>query len=448
MHLDSTMLSRIQFATTVSFHIIFPTLNIGLAVFLAVFEGLWLKTKNPLYYQAIRFWGKVFALSFGMGVASGVVMAFEFGTNFGRFTSMVGSVLGPMLGYEVTSAFFLEAGFLGIMLFGWKRVSPKMHWFATCMVTIGTLISAFWILSANSWMQHPVGAHLVHGKMIVDNWFITIFNPMFIPRLAHMLIASLLTSSFVIAATSAYHLLKGRHASLAKKMLGIVLTAALALMAAQLVVGDTVGYDVHKYQPIKTAALEANWNSQRGAPLVLFGWPNEKLEKNDFEIAIPKGASLVNTHSLNGYLQGLKSVPASQRPPVPIVFITFRLMVGIGFVMLLLAMVGVVLHKRDKLFSNTLYLRALVAASPLGFLATLLGWITAESGRQPWAVYGVLKTVHSSSMVPREDVMSSLIMFICVYGFIFVGYLIYVLRMLSAGPVGEALEVPALDSKS
>lgn len=442
MHLDSTMLSRIQFAVTVSFHILFPTLNIGLAVFLAIAEGLWLKTGNPVYYQACRFWGKVFALSFGMGVATGVVMAFEFGTNFGRFTSMVGSVLGPLLVYEVTSAFFLEAGFLGIMLFGWKRVSARMHWFATCMVTLGTLLSAFWILSANSWMQAPAGTHLEHGKMIVDNWYLAVFNPTFLPRFVHMLFASFLTASFVVAATSAYHLLHARHQELSKKTLSFALGAALVLSLSQVFVGDMVGLDVHEHQPIKTAAIEANWTSQRGAPLMIFAWPDEQLEKNTLAVSVPYLASVINTHHMDGYLQGLKSVPASERPPVPVVFFSFRLMVGIGLIMILLSLTGVFLKYRGRLYTARPYLYALVVAGPLGFVATLLGWITAESGRQPWAVYGILRTTDSSSLVPREDVLSSLLMFIAVYGLIFVGYLVYVLRMLGRGPEGAALELP------
>lgn len=434
MILNTLLLSRIQFGFTIGFHILFPTLNLGLALFLSIMEGLWLKTKNPEYKRICKFWTKIFAMTFGMGVVSGIVLSYELGTNFARFTEAVGGVLGALFTYEVLSAFFLEAGFLGVMLFGWEKVGPKLHYAATLLVMIGTAISAFWIMSANSWMQTPAGYTIIHGKYVVDNWWHVIFNPSFIPRYIHMLFASYVTTTFVVAGVSAWHLLKKKHESLAKRTFSFALGAALILTPVQIFVGDMVGLMVHQYQPIKTAAMEGVWKTQQGAPLILFAIPDEKAQKNNDVISIPYGASLLNTHSLHGTLVGLDSVPAKDRPAVTNVFFTFRIMVGIGLLFFATALYAMYLRCRKKLFKSPWFYRWCVLISPLGFVCTIAGWLTAEMGRQPWVVYGQMRTADAVSLVPTSDVMVSLGVFIFVYGFIFSFYLIYLFKLIRRGP--------------
>lgn len=432
--MTSEIFSRTQFGITVGFHILFPTLNIGLSIFLAIMEGVWLKTRNPVYYKIIRYWTKIFALTFGMGVVTGVVMSYELGTNFGRFTNAIGPILGPLFSYEVLSAFFLEAGFLGVMLFGWKRIGPKIHYFSTLMVTFGTILSAFWILSANSWMQTPAGYHLVNGVFNAANWMQAIFNPSFIPRYFHMLLASLVTASFVVAGVSAWYLLRSRDIDTAKPCFSFALLAALILVPVQLLVGDTVGLEVHENQPIKTAAMEAVWQTQRGAPFVVFAIPDPKKEKNLFAITIPKAASFINTHSWNGKLKGLASVPRKNWPVVVPVFFSFRIMVGIGLIMLLAVSYGLWLRFRKQLYDRKWFLRACVWIAPLGFLATWCGWITAEMGRQPWVVYNLMRTSQGASVLPAIDVMVTLAAFVAVYGTIFGFYLTYLFKFIKKGP--------------
>jgi len=406
-------------------------------------EGVWLRTKKPAYLKITRYWMKIFALTFGMGVVSGMVMAYELGTNFGDFTDAVGGVLGPLFSYEVMSAFFLEAGFLGIMLFGWNRVGPKLHYFATLMVTIGTVISAFWIIAANSWMQTPAGFHEVAGKFIVSNWWDAIFNPSFLHRYFHMLLASLNTSCFVIAGVSAYYLLKNKHLDIAKPAFSFALAAAMIFTPTQLIVGDMVGRLVQKHQPIKTAAIEAVWKTQRGAPLVLFAIPDSKKAKNLYAIEIPKGASLLNTHKLNGKLQGLTSVPAKDRPVVIPVFFAFRVMVGIGLLLFLTALFGLWQRMRKRLFKSKALQRLCIFVAPLGFIATIAGWITAEMGRQPWIVYNLMRTMKAASAVPALHVAISLGIFVVVYGIIFSFYLYYLFKLIRQGPkkLGEIPEM-------
>lgn len=430
----SILLSRIQFGITIGFHILYPTLNIGLAVFISIMEGLWLKTRNPIYLNICKFWIKIFALTFGMGVVSGIVMAYELGTNFGHLIAAAGSVLGPLFGYEVLSAFFLEAGFLGIMLFGWNRVGPKLHYAATLLVTIGTLISAFWIMSANSWMQTPTGYSLVNGKFSVLSWWDVIFNPSFFHRFTHMLMASLVTSSFVIAGICAWYLLKQRHFNLAKPSFSLVLMAVVVLTPLQILIGDMVGITVHEHQPLKTAAMEGNWDTQAGAPLILFAIPDIKQEKNLFAISIPKGASLINTHSLNGVLLGLKSVPSTDRPVILPVFFGFRVMVAIGFLLFAMALWGLYLRWRHRLYDNKTFLRACVVVSPLGFVATICGWVTAESGRQPWVIYNLIRTTDAASTVPAGQVATSLTLLSVIYLFILFFYIYYLFKIIKKGP--------------
>lgn len=436
------MLSRIQFGFTIGFHILFPTLNIGLAIFLCIMEGLWLKTRQIHYLKICRFYTKIFALTFGMGIVSGVVLSYELGTNFSGFTKAVGEVLGPLFAYEVMSAFFLEAGFLGIMLFGWKRVNPKMHYFATLLVTIGTVISAFWIMSANSWMQTPTGYYLEGTRFVVSHWAEVIFNPSFMPRYLHMLLASLLTMCFVVAGVSSWYLLKNRYQDIAKPCLAVVIILAAVAAPIQLFIGDRVGLNILRYQPLKTAAIEGNWNTMQGAPFVLFAIPDVNQGKNLFEVSIPYGASLINTHSLSGTLLGLNSVPKEDQPVVPVTFFAFRIMLAIGMLFIFSAWVGLWLLFRNKLFTSTWYLRACTLIGPLGFIAAIAGWLTAESGRQPWVVYGLLRTKDAVSQIMPEQVFISLALFIMGYGVIFSFYLYYLFKTISKAPA--SLDVPTI----
>ncbi len=432
--MTAELLSRIQFGLTISFHILFPTLNLGLALFIVFMEAAWLKTKNSLYLTITKFWTKIFALTFGMGVVSGIVMSYEIGTNFAGFSNSAGPVLGALFGYEVLSAFFLEAGFLGIMLFGWDRVGKKTHFAATFLVMLGTAISAFWILSANSWMQTPAGYDFINGKFIVTNWWQVVFNPSTIPRYIHMMFAAYTTTCFVVAGISAYYLLQSRHIEVARKCFSIALLAAAFIVPIQIFVGDVVGLHVHEYQPLKTAAMEGVWDTQKAAPLVLFAYPDASQEKNLYAVTIPYGASLINTHSLEGELVGLKSVAPNDRPVVDMVFYGFRIMVGIGLLFLLVAWWALYLRWRKQLYKNKWLQRICVVIAPFGFLATLAGWITAESGRQPWAVYGLLRTADAVSHITANQVLTSLIVFIIVYGIVFTGYLIYLFRVIAKGP--------------
>lgn len=428
------ILSRIQFAFSIGFHILFPTLNLGLAFFIVIMEATWLYTKKPIYLNICKFWVKLFALTFGMGVVSGIVLAYQIGTNFGPFIAQFGNVLGALFAYETLTAFFLEAGFLGIMLFGWKRVPPALHFSATLMVAIGTTISAFWIMSANSWMQTPAGYQLVDGRYLVDNWWDIVFNPSFIPRMLHMLLASYSTTCFVVAGVSSYFLLKGKHVQIGQKSLSFAMWAALLVIPTQLMVGDIVGTNVHKYQPLKTAAMEGVWETQKGAPFVVFAWPSQALQKNEYVISIPKVASLLNTHEWNGELVGLKSVPRVDQPMVVPVFFSFRVMVGIGLLMLGTALVALYFRKGKRLYSARYFQQWCLFMAPLGFIATISGWFTAEIGRQPWVVYNLLRTKDSVSAVGAEEVIISLVLLVLAYGIIFGFYLYYLFKTIRIGP--------------
>lgn len=429
------ILSRIQFGFTIAFHILFPAFSIGLVTFIAILEGAWLKTRHPQYLHICKFWTKVLALTFGMGIVSGVVMEFQLGTNWAKFTNAVGNVLGVLFTYEVLTAFFIEAGFLGVMFFGWNRVSPKLHYTATLLALLGVTLSAFWIMSANSWMQTPGGVTYRNGTFQVIDWWHVIFNPLFLPRYIHMLLSTYIASALVIAAVTAYYLLLKKHLSFARVCFSFVMWALLILIPLQLLVGDRVGFALHYYQPLKTAAIEAVWETQRGAPLVLFAWPNQATEKNDFALTIPKMASWFNTHQLEGELQGLKSVAASERPYVPVVFWSFRLMVGLGIAIFLLAVCGLVLRVKNRLYDTPWFLKACIAFSPTGFICIITGWFTAEFGRQPWVVYHFLKTANAQSPITLHQVLISLLVIIFVYGIIF-GYFYFrfFFSLILAGP--------------
>jgi cytochrome d ubiquinol oxidase subunit I len=435
MTIDTAFLSRIQFAFTISFHILFPAFSIGLAMFLAIMEGAWVRTKNSLYLYICKFWTKIFALTFGMGVVSGLVMEFQLGTNWAGFTRSIGGVLGPLFTYEVMTAFFIEAGFLGVMLFGWERVSHRLHYFATLLVVIGTTISAYWILSANTWMQHPIG-YIQSGNIFkIAHWSEVVFNPSIFPRFIHMLVASYISAGFVISSVSAFYLLQNQFTAFAKKCFSFIWVALLILVPLQIFIGDLSGEVVHKTQPIKTAAMEGIWETQTGAPFLIFAIPDQKNQTNHWQIAIPHAAALINTHAWNGLLIGLKSVAIQDQPSVMPVFYAFRVMVGIGMLMLLLALIALYLKIKGNLFNKTWFLKACVWSAPLGFIALWCGWITAEMGRQPWIVYQLIRTVDAVSQVPLHEVMISFILIFIVYGIIFGYFYFYFLnKTIRKGP--------------
>jgi cytochrome bd ubiquinol oxidase subunit I len=434
MDLDAVILSRLQFAFTIAFHIIFPAFTIGLASFLFVLEALWLRTKRAVFRSLYLFWVKVFAISFGMGVVSGVVMSYQFGTNWSEFSRLTGSVIGPLMAYEVLTAFFLEASFLGIMLFGWKRVGPKLHFLATGMVAFGTLVSAFWILSANSWMQTPQGFEMAaDGRYVATDYMAVIFNPSFPARFVHMVTAAYLTTSLVVGGASAWLLLKNREQAESRIALRMAVGMFALVAPFQLVVGHWSGEVVRHHQPMKLAAMEGWWESRANPPLSLFGWPDREAGKTHFEVAIPGGA-LIQGVEKDEVLVGLDAFPRADWPIVGIVYWSFRIMVGLGLLMIGLGAWGAWLWLRGRLFDNRWFLRACMAMSPAGFIAVLAGWVTAEVGRQPYVVYGVLRTLEAVSPVPAEHVGFSLLTYMIFYAIVFTAGALYILRLLSKGP--------------
>ncbi|EST58664.1 cytochrome ubiquinol oxidase subunit I [Proteus hauseri] len=428
-------LARIQFAFTVSFHIIFPAITIGLASFLAVLEGLWLKTRNKDYLALFHFWSKIFAVNFAMGVVSGLVMAYQFGTNWSFFSDFAGSITGPLLTYEVLTAFFLEAGFLGVMLFGWNKVGEKLHFFATCMVALGTLMSTFWILASNSWMQTPQGFEIINNQVVPVDWIAVIFNPSFPYRLAHMGVAAFLASAFFIAASASWHLLKGHKTSAMKKMLSMSLWMILILAPIQALIGDVHGLNTLKHQPAKIAAIEGHWKNEPGeaTPLILFGVPDMDAEETKYKIEIPYLGSMILTHSLEKQVPALKEFPKEDRPNSLIVFWSFRLMVGLGMLMILVGVWGTWLRYKKKLYESKAFLRLTFLMAPSGLIAILAGWFTTEVGRQPWVVYGIQRTRDAVSAHGEMHMSISLLIFFVVYGSVFgVGYA-YMLKLIRKG---------------
>ncbi|MGB6063985.1 MAG: cytochrome ubiquinol oxidase subunit I [Desulfomonilaceae bacterium] len=436
MGIDLVSLCRLQFAMTTMFHILFPTLTMGLALFLVVLEFLWLRTREEIYYRMYRFWVKIFAINFGVGVVSGVVLEFEFGTNFARFSQTVANVFTPMLAFEILTAFFLEAGFLGIMLLGWKKVPRGIHVLATCLVAGGSFLSAFWILAANSWMQTPVGYRFADGKFWAVDFATVILSPSLPPRFTHMLMASFETSVFAVAGISAYFLLKGKDEAFFRRSLGIALIMAAFFAPLQIYLGDYSGREVFRNQPAKLAAIEAHWetNTHGGAPFAVIGFPDMEKEQNRFEITVPDGLSLLVTHTLHGRVTGLKDFPRENRPNAAVLFWTFRFMVAIGTIFLLIMIWAAVLWRKGKLFESRPFLRALVAIQPLGFLAVELGWITTEMGRQPWMVYNLFRTSEGGSPIPAGNVVWSLCLIFIVYATVGGSYLFYVFKTLRSGP--------------
>jgi cytochrome d ubiquinol oxidase subunit I len=440
MDVDPVLLARLQFAFTISYHIIFPSFTIGLSAYIATLEVLWWRTGRELYGRIARFWTKIFAVSFGMGVVSGIVMSYEFGTNWSRFSAAMGNIVGPLAGYEVLTAFFLEATFLGIMLFGAQRVPRGLHVFSAIAVAVGTALSAFWILAANSWMHTPVGHEMRDGVAFPLDWWAIIFNPSFPYRLAHMLNASYLTAGFVVLAIGARYLLAGRHLDEARTMLRMALGLLVVMAPLQLFIGDQHGLNTLKHQPIKIAAMEGHWDGSKPGDFAIFAWPDEKAERNRFEIAIPRGASLVLTHDPNGLFPGLKDVPPQDRPPVVPVFFAFRIMLAIGFFMIAAAVFGVFLWWRGRLFETRWYHRIVAHTWWTGFVAILAGWVVTESGRQPWLVQGILRTADATSPVPGGAVATTLALFVLVYGIIFSMGIYYMNRLIAHGPAGRAIE--------
>ena len=442
MDLDATMLARIQFAFTVSFHIIFPSFTIGLAAFIATLLVRWRMTGQDHLHRLARFWTKIFAVSFAMGVVSGIVLSYELGTNWSRFSHVVGNVMGPLLGYEVLTAFFLEASFLGIMLFGWNRVSPNLHVTSAVLVAIGTSLSAFWILAANSWMHTPQGHEVRDGIAYPVDWLAIIFNPSFPYRFSHMFTAAFLTTSIVVAAVGARYLIKGRFIDESKTMLRMGIGMVALLAPLQLVIGDLHGLNTAEHQPAKVAAMEAHWDSSKPAPLVLFALPSDEDETNHYEISIPNVASYIITHQWEGRFPGLKDFAVEDRPPVKPVFFAFRVMVGLGLLMIAGGLFGAYLWWRGRLFDTGWYLKVLSISWPAGFVAILAGWWVTETGRQPWIAHGILRTADAASPVSAGAVLTTLILFVIVYSIVFSMGIYYINRLIEKGPTGASVKPP------
>ncbi|MEQ9639582.1 MAG: cytochrome ubiquinol oxidase subunit I [Alphaproteobacteria bacterium] len=438
---DAIDLARMQFAFTVAAHIVFPAFTIGLASYLAVLEGLWLVTREQRYLTVFRYLKTPFAVVFGMGVVSGIVMSYQFGTNWSVFADKTGPVLGPLMGYEVLSAFFLEAGFLGIMLFGLDRVGPRLHFMATAMVAVGTLFSAFWILSVNSWMHTPAGYEMnAAGQFVPADWWAVVFNPSFPYRLVHMVLAAYLTTAFVVGGIGAWHLLRDPDQPAARTMFSMAMWMALLVAPAQIVAGDMHGLNTLEHQPAKVAAMEGHYDSHKGAPLILFGWPDDEAEETKYAIEIPHLGSLILMHEWDGEVKGLKAWPKEDRPPALIPFWSFRIMVGLGFAMVGLGLWSGWMRLRGRLYESPWLHRVAVAMAPSGFVAILAGWVTTEVGRQPWTVYGLLRTVDSASPLDAPAVGASLLAFVVVYFAVFGMGVFYVLRLLSRTPQPAAVD--------
>ncbi|MBV1838280.1 cytochrome ubiquinol oxidase subunit I [Acetobacter estunensis] len=435
------LLARFQFAFTVGVHIIFPAFSIGLAAYLVVLEGLWLATGRQVFLDLYRYWIKAFSIVFGMGVVSGLVMAYEFGTNWSVFSKKAGPITGVLLSYEVMTAFFMEAGFLGVMLFGMNKVGRGLHFAATCCVSVGTLISMTWILASNSWMQTPRGYRIdpASGQFLPDDWLAIIFNPSFPFRLVHMGLAAFLSVAFAVGATGAWHLLKARRqgkisSEPVRVMFSMAMWMAAIIAPLQILAGDAHGLNTLKYQPAKLAAMEGDWNSEGRAPELLFGIPNMKTEHTDYAIGVPLLGSLILTHSLDGKVPGMKDFPRDQRPPSPVIFFSFRIMVALGVLMMLVGFWSLWHRRNNTLFTSPTFHRVALCMAPAGFLALLCGWVTTEVGRQPWTVYGLLRTSQSVSPIVLSSMVVSMTVFVVVYMIVFGSGLGILVRMLSREP--------------
>ncbi len=451
MWIDALHLARAQFAFTMSFHFIFPAFSIGLASYLMVLEALWLRTGNADYLDVFKYWLKIFAVVFGMGVVSGIVMSYQFGTNWSAYSNKAGPIIGPLMAYEVLTAFFLEAGFLGVMLFGAQKVGKGLHFFATCMVALGTLVSATWIISVNSWMQTPAGFAInAKGQFVPSgSWWPIIFNPSFPYRLVHTVIASYLTTALIVGGVGAWHLLRERTNRHARIMFSMAMWMATVVAPIQILAGDAHGLNTLKYQPVKVLAMEGDFNpSPRGAPLILFGLPSNKDQIVRDRIEIPRLGSLILEHDANKSLAGLKDYPTDQWPPVPIVFWSFRIMVALGLAMAMLGMWSLIARVRQRLYESKWLLRAGVLMSPAGLVAVIAGWVTTEVGRQPYTVYGHLLTSESVSPLAAPAVATSLAVFAVVYFGVFGSGIAYLLRMMQRLPSARELEPPHIPQRA
>lgn len=445
--LTALELARIQFGFTVSFHIIFPAITIGLASYLAVLEGLWLWKQERVYRELYHFWSKVFAVNFAMGVVSGLVMAYQFGTNWSHFSAFAGGVTGPLLAYEVLTAFFLEAGFLGVMLFGWNKVGPALHFFATCMVALGTLISATWILASNSWMQTPQGFEIIDGRVVPTDWLAVIFNPSFPYRLVHMTLAAYLSTALFVGAAGAWHMLRGRGSPAVRRMFSMAMWMLVVVAPLQIVAGDQHGLNTLEHQPAKVAAMEGHWENTpgEGLPLTLFGLPDMTSETTRYALEIPRLGSLILTHSLDGQIPGLKEFAPQDRPNAAIVFWTFRVMVGLGFLMLGLGLWSLWLRRGDRLYDTRPFLRFALLMGPAGLIAVLAGWFTTEIGRQPWVVYNVLRTADGVSNHSAPTMAATLGLLVVMYVIVFGVGVSYLLKLIARGPDEEGDDPAAED---
>jgi cytochrome d ubiquinol oxidase subunit I len=448
MHLDPEFLSRIQFAWVVGWHVLLPAFTIGLASFIAFLEGAYTLTKRPVFANLSQFWLRIFAISFGMGVVTGIVMPFQFGTNWSRFSDVAGNVISPLLAYEGLTAFFLEATFLGVLLFGRKLVPPVMHFVAAVLVAVGTLSSSFWIIATNSWMQTPVGYEAIDGRFFPKDWFEIIFSPSFPYRLTHTVSAFYVTTAFVVLGVGAYTVRRGQSLAESRMMLRLALWFLAIFVPLQVFLGDLHGLNTLEHQPAKLAAIEGLWDGGRGVPASIIGWPDQKAERNIAEIAIPKFGSLYLTHSWDGAVKGLKDFPPDQRAPVAIVYFAFRIMVGIALLMLAVVTAGFVLMARGRLDQTRWYLRLCQVTTCLGFIAVIAGWTTTEVGRQPWTIYGLMRTADSvSPSLTGSDVLISLLLYIAVYLVIYPVGLSLMLRLVWRGPVAVEEAAPVASGR-
>ena len=442
---DALLLARIQFAFTVGFHFVFPAITIGLASYLAVLEGLWLKTGNDAYLELFRYWIKIFAIVFAMGVVSGIVMSYQFGTNWAVFSDKAGPIIGPLMAYEVLTAFFLEAGFLGVMLFGMARVGKGLHFTATLMVAAGTFISAFWIISVNSWMQTPTGyAMNASGQFIsAGSWLKVIFNPSFPYRLMHTVSAAYLTTAFLVGGVGAWHLLRDRDNPRSRIMFSMAMWMATIVAPVQILLGDMHGLNTLEYQPVKVMAMEGHYKSHPdGAPLILFGIPNSVENRVDYAVEIPNLSSLILKHDLHAPLAGLDTIPLENRPPIGIVFWAFRIMVGLGFLMAGLGLLSLYARARGKLYAWPGLHRFALVMAPSGLVAVLAGWVTTEVGRQPWTITGLLTTAASASPLAAPAVAASLLAFVLVYFAVFGAGILYILKLMAKAPAAHESDAP------
>jgi cytochrome d ubiquinol oxidase subunit I len=441
MDLDPVFLSRLQFAWVIAWHILLPAFTVGLAAYIAVLEGLNFFTGRQVYLRVSIFWIKIFSISFGMGVVTGIVMPFQFGTNWSRYADATANVLSPLFAYEGLTAFFLEAAFLGVLLFGRKLVPPWAHFFAALMVALGTLFSSFWILSANSWMQTPAGYEIIDGRFFAKDWLQVIFNPSFPSRLAHTVTAFFITTGFVVIGVGAYLLRRGKFVEEGRTMVSMTLWLLTVLVPLQIVIGDHHGLNTLAHQPAKLAAIEARWETGRRVPITLFAIPSGEAETNYFSIDIPRLGSLILTHEWDGEVKGLKDFPADQRPPVAIPFFAFRLMVGCGLLMLAMVLLGGWLRWRGRLDTTPLFLQLCQFTIPIGFVAVIAGWLVTEVGRQPWTVYGLLHTAQSvSPSLTGSDVLISLFAYMAVYLFMYPAGVLLMWRIVCRGPAAAPSE--------